>query len=216
MVLVLDFHTKDPDRVGDTLNIFLFTDLSPLAGLEAALLTRKWDAILVGSILKSFAEMILLMGKQKVTPIVVWGEAASQIEAWAVFCTVFLGDNSGHPATYEMFCLIEETFSVSPWLWVQAHQQLAFPVVLFCLVQQEFDEIFRQALERKQQVQWPNFDSLWRALATGNLRPDLVSLPGGIAPSERPPPLLSAPRRLPTAAPPDTPGNPPPPLAQNR
>ena len=80
MVLVLDFHTKDPDRVGDTLNIFLFTDLSPLAGLEAALLTWKWDTILGGGTLTSFAETSLLMGKHKVPPIADWYKAASQME----------------------------------------------------------------------------------------------------------------------------------------
>ena len=32
MVTALNFHTKYPDRVEDTLNIFLFPDLSPLAG----------------------------------------------------------------------------------------------------------------------------------------------------------------------------------------
>ena len=46
MVMVLAFHTKDVDRVKDTLNIFLFTNLSPLAGSEVDLLTRKWGAIL--------------------------------------------------------------------------------------------------------------------------------------------------------------------------
>ena len=29
MVMALAFHTKDPDRVVDALNIFLFPDLSP-------------------------------------------------------------------------------------------------------------------------------------------------------------------------------------------
>ena len=48
MVMVLTFHTKDPDGVGDVLNILLFPDLSPLAGWEATLLTQKWDAILGG------------------------------------------------------------------------------------------------------------------------------------------------------------------------
>ena len=33
MVMALAFHTKDPDGVGYTLNIFLFPKLSPLAGL---------------------------------------------------------------------------------------------------------------------------------------------------------------------------------------
>ena len=42
MVMALAFHTKDPDRVGDILNIFLFPKLSPSAGSEAALITRMW------------------------------------------------------------------------------------------------------------------------------------------------------------------------------
>ena len=69
MDMVIAFHTKDPDRMEDELNIFLFPDLSPLAGSEAALLTRKWDTILGGVTLTSFADTILLMGNQKVTPI---------------------------------------------------------------------------------------------------------------------------------------------------
>ena len=48
MLAVLAFHTEYPDGVGDALNIILFPDLPPLAGSEAALLTRKWDAILGG------------------------------------------------------------------------------------------------------------------------------------------------------------------------
>ena len=69
IVMALSFHTEDPNRVGDIINIFLFTDLYPLAGSEAALLTRKWDTILGGVTLTSFADTSLLMGKQKVTPI---------------------------------------------------------------------------------------------------------------------------------------------------
>ena len=41
MVVVLTFHTEDPNGVGGALNTFVFPDLSPLAGSEAALLTRK-------------------------------------------------------------------------------------------------------------------------------------------------------------------------------
>ena len=40
MVLVLYFHTKDPVGVVETANIFLFTELYPVAGSEAALLAR--------------------------------------------------------------------------------------------------------------------------------------------------------------------------------
>ena len=66
--------------------------------------------------------MSLMMGKQKVTPIAGWNEAASQIEAWAVFCKVFLRDDGVHPTMYEMLLLLEETSGVSPRLRVQARQ----------------------------------------------------------------------------------------------
>ena len=67
--MVLDFHIKDPDRVEETLNIFLFPDLNPSAGLEAVLLTQKLDMILGGGTLNSFADTSLLMGNQKVDPL---------------------------------------------------------------------------------------------------------------------------------------------------
>ena len=54
MVMALTFHTKDPDGARDDLHIFLFPDLPPLAGLEAALLTWKWSAILGVRTLTSF------------------------------------------------------------------------------------------------------------------------------------------------------------------
>ena len=103
MVMALDFHTKEPDEVGDVLNIFLLPDLSPLAGSEAALLTRKWYKILGGGTLTSFADTSLRMGKQKVAPITGWDEASPQLETWAVFCTVFLGNDGAHPSTYKFF-----------------------------------------------------------------------------------------------------------------
>ena len=39
VVLAFAFHTKDPYGVGETVNTFLFLDLYPAAGSEAALLT---------------------------------------------------------------------------------------------------------------------------------------------------------------------------------
>ena len=69
MVMALAFHTEEPDGVGDALNIFLFPELYPSAGMKAALLTRKWGAILGDGNLNSFADTSLLMGKHKVAPI---------------------------------------------------------------------------------------------------------------------------------------------------
>ena len=46
MVLALTLYTKDPNRVGYAINVFMFPDLSPSVGSEAALLTRQWDDVL--------------------------------------------------------------------------------------------------------------------------------------------------------------------------
>ena len=59
-----------------------------------------------------------------------------------------------------------------------------------------------------------NFKSLQRALATGNFRPELVTLPGGMEPPERPLPLPAAPRRLTET--PHTAGNTPTPQSKGR
>ena len=40
MVIYLSFNTKDPGRVGDAVNIFLFLDISPSEGLGAAFIER--------------------------------------------------------------------------------------------------------------------------------------------------------------------------------
>ena len=60
----------------------------------------------------SFVDTSLLMGKQKVAPIAVWDKAESQLKAWAVFCSLFLGKDRVQPATYKMFLLLEETSRV--------------------------------------------------------------------------------------------------------
>ena len=121
----------------DAPNIFLLPNLFPSAGLEVALLTRKWDAILGGGTLTSFANTSLLMGKKKVAPITVWDEASSQLEAWTVFCTVLLVDDGVQPITYKMFLLLEEKSGVRPRLKAQARQQPTLPVALLRLIQQE-------------------------------------------------------------------------------
>ena len=64
IVMALAFQTKDPDVVEYKLNIFFFPDLYPSAGSEAALLTRKWGAILGVGTFTSLAETSLMMGKQ--------------------------------------------------------------------------------------------------------------------------------------------------------
>ena len=154
------------------------------------------------------------MGNQKVASITGWDKTLSQMEAWSVFCTVFLRDDGVHPATYEIFLLLEETAGVIPRLRVQARRQPTFPADLLRQIHKEFNENFCQALERRQRVIWPNFESLRRALATGNFRPELVTLPRGLAPLERPLPPPAETCRL--VATPQASGNTPTPQALGR
>ena len=67
-------------------------------------------------------------------------------------------------------------------LRAQTQRYPALPVALLRLLQTEFSEIFRQALERRQRVRWPDFERLRRDLATGNFRPDSIDLPGAFTP----------------------------------
>ena len=97
------------------------------------------------------------MGKKKVAPIAGWDKAAYQIEAWAVFCKVFLRDDGVHPTMYEMLLLLEETSGVSPRMRAQVRQKPTLPSDLIRLIQHEFKESFLQVLERRQRVWWPNF-----------------------------------------------------------
>ena len=105
----------------------------------------------------------------------------------------FLEDYGVHPVTYNMFVLLEETSGVSSRLQAQARQKPTFPGELLRLIQKYFNEIFCQGLERRHRVRWPNFKNMRRALATGSFLPEVVALPGGIAPPERPLPPPAAP-----------------------
>ena len=113
-----------------------------------------------------------------------------------------------------MILLLGGTAGVSPRLREQAGHQPTFPAALLRLTQKEFNESFRQALERRQRVRWLNFESLRRAIATGIFWPELLTLPGELAPPERPLPPTSATRRL--AATTQAEGNTPTPQAQVR
>ena len=57
-----------------------------LVGVDTCLLSSQPELFT----LNSFVDISMLMGKQKVDPIAGWDEAVSQMEAWAMFCTVFL------------------------------------------------------------------------------------------------------------------------------
>ena len=108
MIISIYLHSsKDPYGLGGVMNVFLFPDLSPAVGSELALLTRRWDAVFGRGTLASFNNTILLLGRQKFSPVDSWDEAASQLEAWAVFGTVFPSTADMRPASANIMALVE-------------------------------------------------------------------------------------------------------------
>ena len=111
-----------------------------------------------------------------------WEVAEKQLEACGVFCHVFLGNVSVHPATYEVCILVEETAYAIAIPQAQTQWQPALTVALLCLLQTDLNESFRQALERHQQVRWTDFERLRQNLATGKFRSHSIALPGAFTP----------------------------------
>ena len=108
-ILGLSFYSEDLGGVVDAINVFLFTERSPSAGLEDALLAQLYDAILGGNTLTSFADTSLLLKNQRVEPSTSWEAVEKQLKAWWVFCHIFLGDTAMHPAIYKVGSIIEDT-----------------------------------------------------------------------------------------------------------
>ena len=80
LLLGLHFHTEYLDCVNDTVNIFMFPDLSLSAGSEASMVTWRWDTALDANTLTSYADAAALMKQQHISPIVGWEAAAKMLE----------------------------------------------------------------------------------------------------------------------------------------
>ena len=65
-----------------------------------------------------------------------------------------------HPNTYKVCILVEETAYVGAWLRAQTQRQPTLLVALLKLLQTDSNKSFRQALERRQQVLWPDVERL--------------------------------------------------------
>ena len=91
LLLGLHLHTEDPDCVNDTVNIFVFPDLSLSAGSEASIVTQRWDTALDANNLTSYADAAALTRQQRIPPIVGCKAAAKMLEQWLVVVTVLLG-----------------------------------------------------------------------------------------------------------------------------
>ena len=72
LILKKYFHTEDPDRVGDILNIFLLTSISLLSGSKTVLVVRMWDTELDSSTIMMYDNTVSLLQRQDRYPIVGW------------------------------------------------------------------------------------------------------------------------------------------------
>ena len=104
---------EEPDYVSDTLNIFLFTDLSLSAGSEALMVTRRWDIVLDANTMTSYADAAALMKQQRIPPIVGWEAAEKMLEQWIVLVTFLLGPQERHPEVFELATLLEAADKVN-------------------------------------------------------------------------------------------------------
>ena len=202
LLLGLHFHTEDPDCVNDTVNIFMFPDLSLSAGSEATMVTRRWDTALDANTLTSYADAAALMKQQRIPPIVGWESAAKMLEQWLVVVTVLLGPQERHPAVFELATLLEAANEVNPLLRAQVGAQQDMPAALVRLVQTDFNESFRQVFTSHLLVRWPHLTPLIRTLTTGHFRPDTVTMPGGFrhnVPTAPPSYMSAAPQNRATA-----------------
>ena len=179
LLLGLHFHTEYLDCVNDTVNIFMFPDLSLSAGSEASMVTWRWDTALDANTLTSYADAAALMKQQRIPPIVGWEAVEKMQKQWLVVVTVLLGPQERHPAVFELATLLEAANEVNSRLQAQAGSQQDMPAALVRLIQTEFNESFRQVFTSHLPVRWPHLTPLIRTLTTGHFHSDTVTMPGG-------------------------------------
>ena len=97
-----------------------------------------------------------------------------------MLCTMFTGETTSHPTTFDMSTLIEETYVVVARIRAQERRQTFFPAALLRLIKTQFNDSFHQGVGRRQMVRWCEFEKLWQELATGNFLPEKMMMPGAL------------------------------------
>ena len=95
-----------------------------------------------------------------------------------MFCHVLLEYVAMQPATYEVYSLLKETTYVGVHMRSQTQRHPTMYATRLCPLQPEFNENFRQALERQQRFLWLDLERLGRDLVAGNFRLESVALTG--------------------------------------
>ena len=146
LLLGLHFHTEDPDCVNDTINIFIFPDLSLSAGSEASMVTRRWDTALDANTLTSYADAAALMKQQRIPPILGWDVASKMLDQWLVVVTVLLGPQERHPEVFELATLLEAANEVNSRLRAEVGSQQDMLAALVRLIQKNLTRSSEKSL----------------------------------------------------------------------
>ena len=157
LLLGLNFHTKDPDCVNDTVNISHFPNLSLSEVSEDSMVTIRWYMALDANTMTSYTNTVALMKQQRIPPIFIWEAEAKMLEQWLVLITVLLGPQERHPAVFDLKTLLGSAEEVNSLLRAQAEVQQDTPAALVRLVQTKLNNIFRQVFASHLLVRWPHF-----------------------------------------------------------
>ena len=79
IILGLASLTEDTNIVINSINIFMFPDLSLVAESEAAMITSSWDKTLESNTLMSYVNKEVIIMKQHIESIVGWGVSVRMI-----------------------------------------------------------------------------------------------------------------------------------------
>ena len=105
------------------MSIFLFTHLSLMEELDAALMERSWGEVTCNNTIISFKDTGTIMGHNKVVPVMIWDMVPKKLEVWVVVCKVFLGNYLFPLETFDMELIINKTEGIGVRLQVHTQQQ---------------------------------------------------------------------------------------------
>ena len=155
LLLGINFFTKDPECVNNTVNIFQFPDHFLSVGSEASMVTQIWDTALDVNTLTSYADAAALMEQKRIPPIVSWEAAENMLDQWLVVATVLLGPQERPMEVFKLATLLEAADEVNSCLQAQVAVQQDMRAPLVQLVQTEFNRASAKSLPARSRCVGP-------------------------------------------------------------
>ena len=136
---------------------------------EAGLGDRMWYTVLDNIILIIYSNTAHLLQHQRVSHIMVWGEAVKIVEKWDIYLAIILGHSDTQPDIYDITILINSGEEVSAQLHAQGMYYPDILADLFVLIQTYFNEILYKVFIRYLMVLCTQLANLVQNLTTRHL-----------------------------------------------